>query len=67
MQGYRFPYVVGGQGQIVGGDHIDPRFTWFYYMPPTTRCPFFYRCSGVTKNKKPFRAEGVVGVMVVVR
>ena len=65
MQGYRFPYVVGGQGQIVGGDHIDPRFTWFY--APHHALPLFYRCSGITKNKKPFRAEGVAGVMVVVR
>jgi hypothetical protein len=68
MQGYRFPNVVGGQGQIAGGDHIDPRFAWFYAPhQPTTRCPFFYRCSGVTKNKKTFRTEGVAGVMVVVR
>jgi hypothetical protein len=27
--GYRFPYVAGGQGQTVGGDHFDPRFKWF--------------------------------------
>ena len=64
-QGHRFPYVVGGQGQIAGGDHFDPRFTWFYAPPPRV-IPFFTFIVR-HQNKKTFRTEGVAGVMVVVR